>query len=200
MVSCRPWYVPLICASVTHSVSSPLFDLTYLCWSETERQAGGWRAEEEKARGTQNRGKLSPFISPQQWVANFSMPFTGHHAHTYAHAQTHKHTQKPALHMTPNLHDNQLPFIVLHHAGKPVYSLCVKEKESQEKESRRFVCFRVCFCILRATACRLFSSDCVFEGKCLAMFWQSSGAVLDSSFSFTHTFRILWTYCWKTDL
>lgn len=114
------------------------------------------------------------------------MPFTGHHAHTYAHAQTHKHTQKPALHMTPNLHDNQLPFIVLHHAGKPVYRLCVKEKESQEKESRRFVCFRVCFCILRATACRLFSSDCVFEGKCLAMFWQSSGAVLDLSFSFTH--------------
>lgn len=117
------------------------------------------------------------------------MPFTGHHAHTYAHAQTHKHahTQKPALHMPPNLHDNQLPFIVLHHAGKPLYSLRVKEKESEEKESRRFVCFRVCFCILRATAHRLFSSDCVFERKCLAMFWQSSGSVLDLCFSFTHT-------------
>lgn len=183
-------------------ILSPLLSLTsHICVGLRLRdRQGGGGLRRRKQEGHRTEGSFHLSFHHNNELPISVCPLQAHHAHTYAHAQTHKHTQKPALHMTPNLHDNQLPFIVLHHAGKPVYSLCVKEKESQEKESRRFVCFRVCFCILRATACRLFSSDCVFEGKCLAMFWQSSGAVLDSSFSFTHTFRILWTYCWKTDL
>lgn len=119
MVSCRPWYVPLICASVTHSVSSPLFDLTYLCWSETERQAGGGGLRRRKQEGHRTEGSFHLSFHHNNELPISVCPLQAI-MHTPTHTRKHTNTHR-------NLLSTWLPISMI----ISFLSLCCIMQESQ---------------------------------------------------------------------